>query len=513
MEFRRRDPDEAKHLAASRAESQARQLDRANRADARRGRKLPEVRAKHSPPKQKAKNEVQERYHRFLDQRREALYRDTQFTGLLPATNLELTRKAAEGALSVFAERNSQDDWKLGDLPDFLSSEQQAEVREGCYEMLMVLADVAAGQQPAQVDRALRVLDSAARLRPDHPRAYHLKKASLLAAKNDRAGADRELAAAALVPPRTSFDYFLIGQDEYKHRRWTDAISDFEIGLEGEARTTSGPGACRRSASSRPQNFDAANSNLIGCLEAEPDSAWLYLLRGLRRGPAGRQSLEAWQRPVPAASPISKEWRNPSSTRPRRIFNRPWRSLKRTPDNDLLYILFVNRGVVRFQRDQLDEAAADYLAAIRTKKDPNAHANLAFVYDKQGKIDEAIAEFGEAIALEPDSAPLYRGRAELLQDRPDATSADRQAAQADLKLAIRYEDKDNQRPRPRPHQSRQALLSRRASSTTPSRRPSVALRAAPDEPECVRLAVSGSAPVEALRRSDPGLRHGAVEGT
>ena len=165
---------------------------------------------------EKAKTEVQERFDRFLGQRREALYRDTQFTGLLPATNLELTRTAAEGALSVFAQRNSQDDWKLGDLPAFLSSQQQAEVREGCYEMLMVLADVAAGQQPAQVDRGLRVLDSAARLRPDHPRVYHLKKASLLAAKNDRVGADGELAAAALVPPRSSLDYFLIGQDEYK---------------------------------------------------------------------------------------------------------------------------------------------------------------------------------------------------------------------------------------------------------------------------------------------------------
>ena len=71
---------------------------------------------------QKAKNEVEERYQRFLDQRREALFRDTQFTGLLPSTNLDLTRKAAEGALSVFAQRRGQDDWALGDLPASLST-------------------------------------------------------------------------------------------------------------------------------------------------------------------------------------------------------------------------------------------------------------------------------------------------------------------------------------------------------------------------------------------------------
>ena len=52
----------------------------------------------------------------------------------------------------------------------------KSEVREGCYELFMVLADVLAGQDKAQVDRALRILESAARLRPDHPRAYHLKQ-------------------------------------------------------------------------------------------------------------------------------------------------------------------------------------------------------------------------------------------------------------------------------------------------------------------------------------------------
>ena len=71
---------------------------------------------------QNAKMEVEHRYQRFLDQRREALFRDTQFTGLLPSTNLDLTRKAAEAALSVFAKRQGQDDWVLGDLPGSLST-------------------------------------------------------------------------------------------------------------------------------------------------------------------------------------------------------------------------------------------------------------------------------------------------------------------------------------------------------------------------------------------------------
>ena len=72
---------------------------------------------------------VQKQFDRFLDHRSEALFRDTQFTGLLPATNLELTRKAAEAALGVFAKRSGSDAWSLGDLPASLSSDQQVRGR------------------------------------------------------------------------------------------------------------------------------------------------------------------------------------------------------------------------------------------------------------------------------------------------------------------------------------------------------------------------------------------------
>jgi tetratricopeptide (TPR) repeat protein len=77
-------------------------------------------------------------------------------------------------------------------------------------------------------------------------------------------------------------------------------------------------------------------------------------------------------------------------------------------------------------------------------KDPFlAHAELAHVYQKQARPDEAIEQFTRAIALKPDWAPLYRGRAEVLQSRSDSTRAHRQAALADLKRAIDHEQPDN----------------------------------------------------------------------
>ena len=389
---------------------------------------------------QKAKIEVENRYQRFLDQRREALFRDTQFTGLLPSTNLDLTRKAAEAALSVFAQRRGQDDWTLGDLPASLSTEQKSEVREGCYELLMVLADVLVGQDKTQVDGALRILESAARLRPDRPRAYHLKRASLLEAKNDAAGAEAERAEALLVAPKNAFDYFLIGQVEYKRRRFADAIDDFEMALRG--RPDHFWAKCLQAICFiETKNFDAAKSNLVGCLQAEPDSAWLYLLRGFASGQLGARDLNLIKI-SPGRESNLKKGAESEFDKAEADFQAAVEQLKRAPDNDLLYILLINRGLVRYQRDHLNQAAADYLQAIAIKDDPNAHANLAFAYQKQGKTDEAVAQFGLAIALKPDWAALYRGRAQLMQDRSDSTPEHRASALADLKLAIQKEKDD-----------------------------------------------------------------------
>ncbi len=189
--------------------------------------------------------------------------------------------------------------------------------------------------------------------------------------------------------------------------------------------------------------FDAANSNLIGCQETEPDSASLYLLRGYAVGQQGARYLKLVTT-SPGRESNLKKVAESEFEKSEADFLAALERLKRTPDNELSYMLLVNRGLVRFQRGRLDEAAADFLEAIRTRKDPNAHANLAFVYYKQGKADDAIAQISQAIALKPDWAPLYRARAELVQSRPGATPADRQAAQADLKLAILHEDRANQ---------------------------------------------------------------------
>jgi len=393
-----------------------------------------------------ANEAVRKRYRLFLDRRKEALFRDTQFpsgvAGLAGATNPDLTRKAAEEALAVFAQPGHEGEWKLGDLPAALSSEQRAEVGEGCYELLLILAEAVATQDAGQVDRALHILDSADRLRPNHSRAYHLRKATFLARKNDGAGEARELAEAGRVRRESAFDYFLSGQQEYKRHRWLDAIQDFEIALRKKPDHFWAQ-CMLANCYLRTSRFEAAKSCLTGCLQTDPDPALLYLQRGLASGHIGTKYLS-----LVKTSPGQEDAPNASSEfefeEAEADFQEALARLERTPDDELRYQLLVNRAYFRVQRGRLDQAAADYQEAIRLKKDLYlAHADLAGVYQKQVKLAEAMEQFTQAIALKPDFAPLYRGRAKVLPDRVDSTPAQREAARSDLKLAILHEKPDD----------------------------------------------------------------------
>ena len=56
----------------------------------------------------------------------------------------------------------------------------------------------------------------------------------------------------------------------------------------------------------------------------------------------------------------------------------------------------------------MDEAIAEYRQAIRIKPDDaEAHSNLGVALQVKGQLDEAIAECREAIRLKPDYAEAH----------------------------------------------------------------------------------------------------------
>ena len=185
---------------------------------------------------------------------------------------------------------------------------------------------------------------------------------------------------------------------------------------------------------------------------------------------------------------------------PRRIFNRPRSCSSARRTTTFRTSCLSTAGWFVSGVTSLDQAAADFLAGHPHQRTiPMPTPSLPLSMQKQGKTNEAVAQFGQAIALKPDYAPFYRGRAELLSNRPDATPAHRHAAQADLKTRDPPRGQATIRSWPATTPISADFTTPMNSSTTRSRKPSVALRCRSGLPEASVLAVSGPAPVEALR--------------
>jgi tetratricopeptide (TPR) repeat protein len=101
---------------------------------------------------------------------------------------------------------------------------------------------------------------------------------------------------------------------------------------------------------------------------------------------------------------------------------------------------YVNRGVGYTFKNEVERAIADYNEAIRL--DPNladAFTARGNVYGEKGEIERALADYNEAIRLDPkDAKPLYNRGMTHLYDRKDRDSAIRdfrKAAELGYKLA------------------------------------------------------------------------------
>jgi len=75
-----------------------------------------------------------------------------------------------------------------------------------------------------------------------------------------------------------------------------------------------------------------------------------------------------------------------------------------------------NLGNAFNEQGRLDEAIASYRQALTVKPDfAEVHSNLGFIFRQLGKMDDAIAGFRKAIALQPDYARAFKGLSMLVK--------------------------------------------------------------------------------------------------
>jgi serine/threonine protein kinase/tetratricopeptide (TPR) repeat protein len=344
-----------------------------------------------------------DRFDQFAKLREQAQFLGTLYTGMDLSANLKATRATVQQALAVYGV--TPDKGSGPALDEHLSDAQKGEIREDCYQLLLILAetqaqaatDAKAAAEPLR--EALRLLDQALRFGAPS-RAYHLRRARYLRLLGGDADAAVEAEkSAAAAPLRHVLDHFLIADEFYRRANYEEAIKEFDQVLERK------PGhfwaqylnaLCllrqRRAAEARAQ-FSA-------CLAQRPDFVWLYLLRGFANGEL--QALKA------ADADFEKALRLPL-------------------DDYARYVLFVNRGVLRIRQERVDDAVADLNAAIKLKPgEYQAYVNLAQAYRRLKQLDRALDQLDQAVAIEPALAHLYRLRARLQLERqqPDRALAD-----------------------------------------------------------------------------------------
>ena len=420
------------------------------------------------------------RYRQFLQRRNEALFHETRFTGLDLPGSLEATRKSAQAALEMFAEPRPDCAWTPRPLPPSLTPQEQAEVTEGCHVLLLILAEAM-----PQADQGLKALDEAVKWHPA-TRAYHLRRAACLARLGDVGGAERERGAAESLLPVTAFDQFLTGQERYERGQWDEALRHFDAVLRHQpnhfwAQCLS---AICYLQLRRPLE---AKAGLNACLNQDPDFAWLYLLRGFASGQVGAIFARVGGVAAQANNLLGKAEDHFAAAE--EDYAKALELLERKPVAELRYVLLVNRGLLRWQHHNPDRAVADLREAIRLDARPyQAHAGLAQVLWQQEQADEAIEQFTQAIALRPDLAALYRGRAEVYQGRQDLTPDQIAAALRDLDEAVRRQSPANS-VLALDHTNRAWLLERAGRHAEALAACDAALRAVPDYADAHRLRI------------------------
>jgi serine/threonine protein kinase/predicted Zn-dependent protease len=332
-------------------------------------------------------------FQRFYD---EAIFYQSDYTGLDPEANIRASRTSAARALAEFGLGTIRLE-KEGDPAILAPDARHFDARElekiniGCYELILLQAEsvshVLPGEDRArQVRQSLEILDSARRLRGITP-AFHLRRAAALERSGDGPGAKAERRLAEKFPTSnwSAVDHFLTGEQAYRRKDLRLAIESF-----------------RRALSIQPDRFWAhyflavcllkehraaeAQSVLIACQSRRPDFAWTYLLKGFAEGEMHEFDL------------AEEDFRRANELR---------------LNDQERYVMLVNRGVMRIRRGRNDDAVADLSGAIKLKPDQfEAYINLAMAYEKLGRWDEVLSTLGQAIAGHPSEAVLYRARSQ-----------------------------------------------------------------------------------------------------
>ena len=318
------------------------------------------------------------RFEKFCELRDATQVYAAHLTVLDAAEHKNALRATARAALAVFgqAPNGPATAWQLAEpAVGALDAKEATQVKEGCYDLLLILSEVEA---PAQ---GLKLLDCAARLHPEPTTAYHELRAFCLGRTNDKAGQAREELLARSTKPTRAFDNLLIGREKFARgqRRgrghltpgdFREAIRSAESALQLDPNQL-GAHLLLAVVQYNSGRFSEAKTSLNACFGTAPELLGLYLFRARISGDEGSQALHHMKDSAATAS----EWKAEAAESFAAAEADYRRALELHPDSSFRYVLLVNRGGMYLQADRLDQALEDLEAAVNLNpKLYHAHA-------------------------------------------------------------------------------------------------------------------------------------------
>jgi serine/threonine protein kinase/Tfp pilus assembly protein PilF len=363
--------------------------------------------------------------------------------------NWEASRAAANEALGLF---NLMGGKKL-ELSQYYDAVQQKRITEGCYELLVILADAVAFADSKRSDsadnakRAIDLLNQAENLGITTQAMYQLRARCFDLLGNEPEAA-RNLRKWQETEAKSPLDYFLQGYHWYQQGELPRAIADFECVLDSQEYQFWAHyllALCQLKRQHPAEAKPHLNASLSLGSSQNRNLIWIYLVRGLTETELGAQgkarAFEAAEADFQKAEGCER-------------------------DKAANYGLYVNRGVMWIRWGKLDQAADDLKTAVALEPNQfSAYLNLAKAYQEQAHrkvqirsllssltppqlssviataalaycerdqlLGEAERQLDTAIKRKPDLALLHRARTRVHLERQNP-----QAALKDINVAI-----------------------------------------------------------------------------
>jgi serine/threonine protein kinase/predicted Zn-dependent protease len=356
-----------------------------------------------------------QRLAEFERHRDSALFHGSQVFGADPRENQKLAVDEAVSALKQFGlDDQSQ---TSPDIPDaYFTSQQQQRIKEQCYELLLIVADVSGQSALETVNQdelrhSIEILDQAKAVLKRTTKAFHLQRAEYRAGLHETTEGRDAAVALADATPQTAVDYFLLGK------------------------------LALRSYSSQPNALEEASKHFEAAIQADSHHFWAkyYLaMCCLHLGKPGLAKAHLSSCITQQSSDFACAWSHilrGSAESQLEQFESAERDFDQAcnlqPDEDVKYATLVNRGAMDFKRNRLATAVDHLCAAIALREDDfQARVNLAQVYQRQERLTDALVQLNEAAKHHPRESLIYRERARILQKLNRAAEAAR-----DLELA------------------------------------------------------------------------------